>query len=502
MPNILIVDDVPANLKVLGDILEREGYKVRPVPSGKLALQVSAIAKPDLILLDIMMPGMDGFEVCRLLKENKNLSDVPVIFISALSDTSDIVNALNSGAVDYITKPFRAEEVIARVKTHLKLYHQNKELHELNATKDKFFSIIAHDLRSPFNNFLGLTQIMVEELPLLTITDLEEIALTLRDSAVNLFSLLGNLLEWARMQRGLTTFEPVLCKLMPEVSKILALAEQAAAKKGITVSYSIPDDLTVFADYNMLGGVMRNLVSNATKFTDKGGAITITAKPGSAGWVEICIQDSGIGMDKDMIANLFSLDKNTSRPGTVGEPSTGLGLIICKDFIEKHGGELRVESETGQGSTFRITLPADSSWEEKSKTAMTTAAEKPAGNSGKLKILIAEDDETSQLLLAIAVKKFSKETIKVYTGADAVTACHNNPDINLVLMDVKMPGMDGYEATRLIRQFNKEVVIIAQTAYSQIGDQEKAMESGCNDFISKPIEVDLLKERIDKYFVV
>ena len=501
MPNILIVDDVPANLKVLGDILEREGYKVRPVPSGKLALQVSAIEKPDLILLDIMMPGMDGFEVCRQLKESKSLSDVPVIFISALNDTSDIVNALNAGAVDYITKPFRAEEVTARVKTHLKLYQQNKELHELNATKDKFFSIVAHDLRSPFNNFLGLTQIMVEELPLLTLADLEEIALTLRDSAVNLFSLLGNLLEWARMQRGLTTFEPVLRNLMPEVSKILALAEQAAAKKEITVKYSIPDDLTVFADVNMLGGIMRNLVSNATKFTDKDGTINITAQPGKTGWVEICIQDSGIGMDKEMIANLFRLDKNTSRSGTVGEPSTGLGLIICKDFIEKHGGELQVESNTGQGSAFLFTLPADNSWEGKNQTTVVPD-EKPAGNSGKLKILIAEDDETSQLLLGIAVKKISNETIKVNNGADAVTACHNNPDINLVLMDVKMPGMDGYETTRMIRQFNNEVVIIAQTAYSQTGDQEKAIAAGCNDFISKPIEVDVLMELIEKYFVV
>ncbi|MEI6277704.1 MAG: response regulator, partial [Prolixibacteraceae bacterium] len=128
--NILIVDDVPANLQILCSILEREGYKVRPVTSGKLALQVVEKMKPDLILLDIMMQGMDGFEVCRKLKENPDLAEIPVVFISALNDTSDIVKALNSGGVDYITKPFHAEEVIARVKTHLQLYLQKKELHE------------------------------------------------------------------------------------------------------------------------------------------------------------------------------------------------------------------------------------------------------------------------------------------------------------------------------------------------------------------------------------
>jgi len=145
IPNILIVDDVPANLILLGHILKNLGYKVRPVPNGMLALKVAEKEKPDLILLDVMMPDMDGFEVCRRLKEDQNLSDVPIIFISALSDTNDIIKALTCGGADYIAKPFHAEEVKARVATHLKLYQQSKELQKINAEKDKFFSIIAHD---------------------------------------------------------------------------------------------------------------------------------------------------------------------------------------------------------------------------------------------------------------------------------------------------------------------------------------------------------------------
>ncbi|MEI6577748.1 MAG: response regulator, partial [Bacteroidota bacterium] len=177
--NILIVDDIGDNLKLLDEILRPEGYKTRLVPNGPLAIKAAEKEKPDLILLDIMMPEMDGFEVCRSLKENPALKDIPIIFISASGDTNDIVTALNIGGVDYINKPFQAEDVKARVLTHLKLCRQNIELRELNATKNKFFSIIAHDLRSPFNGFLGLTRLMVEDLESLSGEDIKELSLSM-----------------------------------------------------------------------------------------------------------------------------------------------------------------------------------------------------------------------------------------------------------------------------------------------------------------------------------
>lgn len=354
---VLIVDDVPGNLKVLTDILKGDGYNVRPVTNGMLALQVASNEKPDLILLDILMPDMDGYEVCHRLKEDQNLNDIPVIFISALNETNDIVKALNSGGADYITKPFKSEEVTARVATHIKIYQQRKELQELNATKDKFFSIIAHDLRGPFTSFLGYTRMMVEDVPSLNLDEIQNMTGILNKSAVNLYSLLENLLEWARMQRGITRFIPESFLLTDKISNCMELTDDAARKKEIETDINIPGHLEVFADVRMFETVIRNLITNAIKFTPRGGRVTVSARNADLDLVEISIHDTGIGINKDMIGKLFHLDEQTGRKGTEGEPTVGLGLIICKDFIEKNNGKIWVDSEVGKGATFYFTVP-------------------------------------------------------------------------------------------------------------------------------------------------
>ena len=364
VPNILVVDDTPANLRLLCEILDNKGFRVREVPNGNLALKVAEKEKPDLILLDIMMPDMDGFEVCRLIKENQNLKDVPIIFISALNDTIDIVKAFKVGAADYITKPFRAEEVKARVTTHLKLYQQRRELHEqstrlqkINAEKDKLFSIISHDLRGPFNGFLGLTNVLTEKLADLTKEETLKIAESMQNTATNLYRLIGNLLEWSQSQRGLIKFVPVPFLLIPFIVENMIQVLDSANNKSIGIKYEIPANLEVFADGHMLASILRNLASNAVKFTHSGGIVTISAKSEPDNSVEIIISDTGIGMSSNMIEDLFRLDVQSNRLGTQGEPSTGLGLILCKDYIDKHGGKLYVESEEGKGSTFYVTLP-------------------------------------------------------------------------------------------------------------------------------------------------
>jgi len=237
---------------------------------------------------------------------------------------------------------------------------KNEELQRLNTEKDKFFSIIAHDLRSPFTAFLGFTQLMVQDLPSLRIDNIQEIAMLMRDSATNLHRLLENLLQWSRLQRGMIAYNPKPFLLQPKMKSCVQSVVEIAGKKGVEITFNIPEDLLVFADFNMIESVISNLASNAVKFTNKGGKVLISARTLLDGTVEMAIKDTGIGLSDVMLEKLFRIDEYTSRQGTEGEPSTGLGLILCKDFIDRHNGRIWAESVEGMGSTFHFTLPPES----------------------------------------------------------------------------------------------------------------------------------------------
>jgi PAS domain S-box-containing protein len=245
-----------------------------------------------------------------------------------------------------------------------KLIRYTEELRELNATKDKFFSIIAHDLRSPFNAFLGFTELMVNEIETMSLKDLQRIAASMRKSATHLFRLLDNLLNWSRLQREAIAFSPHELNLSSIVADSLQYAGEFAAAKQIEIRFDIPDGRVVIADENMLGSILRNLTCNAVKFTRSGGTVLIKATL-LPGITEISVTDNGIGMNGHQIDQLFHLNGATNRQGTEGEPSAGLGLILCREFIEKHGGTLRIVSVVEDQlagkpgmSTFSFTLPS------------------------------------------------------------------------------------------------------------------------------------------------
>ncbi|MBV5315938.1 MAG: PAS domain S-box protein [Prolixibacteraceae bacterium] len=250
-----------------------------------------------------------------------------------------------------------ARDITEKNQVEERIRAKNEELQKINAEKDKFFSIIAHDLRSPFTAFLGFTQLMVQDLPSLRLDNIQELALLMRDSATNLHRLLENLLQWSRLQRGMIAFNPKHFLLQPKIKSCIQSVSEIAGKKGVEIAFNIPDDLMVFADYNMIESVISNLTSNAVKFTNRGGRVLISAAKTPDRVVEITIKDTGIGLNRTMLEKLFRIDEFTSRPGTEGEPSTGLGLILCKDFVDRHEGKIWAESVEGMGSTFHFTLP-------------------------------------------------------------------------------------------------------------------------------------------------
>ncbi|MDM8565517.1 hybrid sensor histidine kinase/response regulator [Candidatus Halobeggiatoa sp. HSG11] len=358
---ILIVDDNPENLSVLGNLLSRNDRSLIFAQNGTMALDFAKRKGPDLILLDIMMPNMDGFEVCRKLKQDIKLLDIPIIFLTAKIEQDDVVTGLRLGAVDYVTKPFNQEELLTRVNTHLELQTTKKELiialaekEEALATKNKFFSIIGHDLGNLFNGLLGFTSLLIED-------DVEQEKKN--DYIQNIFKaaekgsdLLKNLLDWSKSQIGNMQVEPVLLVLKDVVSRNVDFLDTKAEAKNITLSFEIQNDIIVFADLNMLNTVIRNLLSNAIKFTKPNGTIKITSEK-LGNLIELSIIDDGVGIKTEDINKLFQINMTYTTIGTAEEVGNGLGLILCKEFIEKNGGTIGVESEFGKGSRFYIRIP-------------------------------------------------------------------------------------------------------------------------------------------------
>ncbi|HOM05428.1 MAG TPA: response regulator [Candidatus Kapabacteria bacterium] len=247
------------------------------------------------------------------------------------------------------------------VQLNAKLVESEEQLKELNTSKDKFFSIIAHDLKGPFQNLIGYSQLLVQEFDSLSSDEIREVSIDLYNSAKNLYRLLENLLQWSRLQRGVIEFNPVEFEISLLVSQNFDLLHNVAKDKNISLISNVPDNLIVYADLNMINTVIRNLLTNAIKFTNCGGKIELNATLSDDNFVKIEVKDNGIGMSENFVKNVFKIDAVKSTPGTNNEQGTGLGLILCKDFVEKNNGKITVESKLGEGTTFTILLPASNS---------------------------------------------------------------------------------------------------------------------------------------------
>jgi two-component system sensor histidine kinase/response regulator len=363
-PLILIVDDLAENLSVLGNILRKEGYQIAIANNGKQAVSIAVSRKPDLVLLDIAMPEMDGLTACRLMKDNPASEHIPVIFLTARSDTQDILKGFESGAVDYITKPFKSAELLARVSTHIELkqsrdliLQQKSELSHLLTTKDKLFSIVSHDLRSPFAGLLTLTNILVENFDAYEKKDLEDSLRLIRDTSDQLHTLIQNLLNWAKLQTSSLEYKPLKLQMKAQVRISTDVLALNSAKKKIQFDAKVTDDSFVTADPDMLRIILHNLLGNAIKFSNNGGIVEIGCEMEN-NQIITSVRDQGVGMTEAKLKDLFCPGKNISTAGTANETGSGLGLMLCKEMVEKMGGRIVVESTPGKGTTFSFTLPA------------------------------------------------------------------------------------------------------------------------------------------------
>lgn len=358
---IMVVDDAPPNLQFLERILGAQGYRVFALPNGDMALHAAAEEPPDLILLDILMPGPDGYEVCTRLKAHPRLRDIPVIFLSALSESWDKVRAFQVGGVDYVTKPFQVEEVEARVRTHLELSRQRRELRasyerlrELEHLRDSLTQMIVHDLRSPLTA-IGMT---LELLGQFVPGDEPGVADLLRGAQLGtqeMAGLIAQLLDISRMEAGQMPLRRLRGDLVDLAEAVQQSVAPLAGQRRVVLQSSGP--VMASHDGELVTRVLRNLLVNAFKFSPDGTEVRVGLGC-DGGEARVTVTDSGGGIASEDHAKIFEkFGQAGNRPKRHG---TGLGLAFCKLAVAAHGGRIGVESQVGQGSTFWFTLPLES----------------------------------------------------------------------------------------------------------------------------------------------
>lgn len=361
---LLVVDDVQTNVLLLKALLGKEGYGILVANNGQEALEVIRNENPDLILLDVMMPGMDGFEVAERLKSEEFRCEIPIIFLTALDDTQSIVNGFKLGVGDFISKPFRKEELMVRIKHQLSLVaarriieEKNEELRKTIAGRDKMYSVIAHDLRSPmaFMKMLLNTIMMSVEKDKIDpdIFDMLEMS---NKTSEEVFSLLDNLLKWTKSQLGKLTVIPQKLDISGLADGVVEVMNSVAEVKHIKLIRTDHESFFVYVDIEMIKSILRNLISNAVKFSNPDSEIKVGIKA-EDGKVIVSVTDSGKGIKKEDQHKLLKDSTHFTTYGTNSEEGSGLGLLLCRDFARKNGGELWFESEENLGSVFSFSLP-------------------------------------------------------------------------------------------------------------------------------------------------
>jgi PAS domain S-box-containing protein len=391
------------------------------------------------------------------------------------------------------------DDITNRKHTEFELIKAKEKAEESDRLKSIFLTNMSHEIRTPMNGILGFTELLKE--PKLSSDEQQDYIKTIQMSGTRLLDTINSIVDISKIESGLIQVNIKETNINDQIEFIYKFFKPEAEIKGLQLllKNSLPSNEAIIkTDNEKVYAILTNLVKNAIKFTFKGSIEFGYAKKGE--FLEFFVKDTGVGIPKNQKETIFIRFRQGSESYNRGYEGSGLGLSIAKSFVEMLGGKIWVESQEGKGSTFYFTIPYNTLPEEKTQIENVTIEidkEVPLKN---LKILIAEDDEISFSFLSKTLQNISCEILHAITGVEAVDACRNNPGLDLVLMDIRMPLMNGIEATRQIRQFNKDVIIIAQTAYAFAGDSEIVLAPGFNDYISKPINQLLLKELIYKYF--
>ena len=361
---ILIVDDVMSNVLLLKVLLTNEKFAIATASNGRQALEQVEKENPDLVLLDVMMPDMSGFEVAQHLKSNPNTADIPIIFLTALNSTADIVKGFQVGANDFISKPFNKEELIIRVTHQISLVaakrlilSKTEELQRTIAGRDKLYSVIAHDLRSPMGSIKMVLNMLILNLPFEKIgAEMYELLTMANQTTEDVFSLLDNLLKWTKSQIGKLNVVYQDVDLVEVTDGVIEIFSMVASLKKIRIREMKPERMMVNADIDMLKTVVRNLLSNAIKFSKENSEILVKMEEVN-GMAVVSVQDHGCGISEEGQKKLLHTDTHFSTFGTNNEEGSGLGLLLCKDFVVKNGGKLWFTSKEGEGSIFSFSIP-------------------------------------------------------------------------------------------------------------------------------------------------
>jgi two-component system sensor histidine kinase/response regulator len=353
---ILVVDDNLKNLQLIAKILKDEGYLISLSQSGSDALDQLTQLKPDLILLDVMMPEMDGYELCRQIKNNENLRDIPVIFLTAKTQTEELAAGFTAGGVDYITKPFNRQELLIRLKNHIELADSRKKILEMSKNQSKLYSIIAHDLRTPFSGIAFTISSIASGFLDTSSADFNEVFKHLDKTTKETSLLLDNLLEWTKLQSDVIPVSPKILNIYPVIADCVQVLKVNANEKKIAVNIDVEEDAGAYADELTIHAVFRNLILNAIKFTHENGRIDIqTVKNGS--YLNISVKDNGVGISEEMAAKIFQDNQHFTTPGTNRERGSGLGSFIIRDFVKLNKGRIEVKSKPGNGTEVIVSLP-------------------------------------------------------------------------------------------------------------------------------------------------